>query len=127
MLVGCADTPGDELEARECLFVYSAASREDVFDGREVPVCGSITVAPDGVTRLTDFVRPSRFVRLEFPADARRDPAMARALAAVDALRNGEKIYFEARFHGRIAVHPHTDNVLHVARVDWIGGEPGTR
>lgn len=127
MLAGCADRPGDELEARECLFVYSAASRENIFEAREVPVCGSIIVEPDGVTRLKDFVRPTRFVRLEFPADARRDPSMAQALAAADALRKGEKIYFEARFHGRIEVRRHLDNVLHVTRVDWIGGEPGTR
>ena len=124
---GCAEEPGDELDYRECLFVYSAARHAELFEGREVPVCGSIKVEKDGIPRLSDYVRYGGFVQLDLPPARRNAPGMADALAAVERLRKGEKLYFEARFHGRIEVRRGATNVLHVTRIDWIGGRPRDR
>ena len=104
--------------------MYNAARHGEAFAGREVPVCGSIKVGPDGVTRLSDFVRYGGFVELDLPTDPGTDAGMAEALATVEGLRKGEKRYLEARFHGRIEVRPGAANVLHVTRVDWVGGRP---
>lgn len=124
---GCAEKPGDELEYRECLFVYSAARHAELFEGREVPVCGSIKIGPDGQPRLSDHVRRGGFVLLDLPTAHRNAPGMGEVLAAVERLRKGEKLYLEARFHGRIEVRPVAGNVLHVTRIDWVGGRPKAR
>ena len=124
---GCSEKPGDELKSRECLFVYNAARHGEAFEGREVPVCGSIKVDGGGVPRLSDYVRYGGFVWLDLPPEQENAPGMADALAAVEGLRKGEKHYFEARFHGRIEVRPGAGNVLHVTRIDWIGGRPRDR
>ena len=124
LVCGCREQPGDELAIRECLFVYNAARHGEAFEGREVPVCGSLRVDPDGVTRLSDFVRGGGHVEVDLLPGPQNDPGMAQALTIVERLRKGEKHSPEARFHGRIEVRPGAENVLHVTRVDWIGGRP---